>query len=103
MSAGSWVCTAGLSPGSGLGVSLATGRSCCVVVGSSECLAVGLGGHSTRQSSSGTQALRLGSLRASPWGLHWRQASSTGAARPAPRTTKHQVGNVVGKRLQASW
>ena len=45
-------------------------------------------GHRTRQGSSGTQcyasALRLGSLRASPWGSHWPQASSTGPAAPAP-------------------
>ena len=50
-------------------------------------------GHCTRQGSSG--ALRhaptpgLGSLRASPRGSHWRQASSTGLAAPAPRATTH--------------
>ena len=32
---------------------------------------------------------RLGSLRASPRGSHWRQASSTGPAAPAPRATTH--------------
>ena len=48
-------------------------------------------GHCTRQGSSG--ALRhaptpgLGSLRASPRGPHWQQASSTGPAAPAPRAT----------------
>ena len=30
-----------------------------------------------------------GSLRASPRGSHWRQASSTGPAAPAPRATTH--------------
>ena len=50
-------------------------------------------GHCTRQGSSG--ALRhaptagLGSLRASPKGSHWRQATSMGAAAPAPRATTH--------------
>ena len=50
-------------------------------------------GHCTRQGSSG--ALRhaptpgLGSHRASPRGSHWRQASSTGPAAPAPRATTH--------------
>ena len=50
-------------------------------------------GHCTRQGSSG--ALRhpptpgQGSLRASPRGSHWRQASSTGPAAPAPRATTH--------------
>ena len=61
-------------------------------------------GHCTRQRSSSTQcytpAPRLGSLRASPWGSHWRQASSTGPAAPAARATTHQGGGVVGKRLQ---
>ena len=61
-------------------------------------------GHCTRQGSSGTPrhapAPRLGSLRASPRGSHWRQASSTGPAAPAPRATTHQGGDVVGKRLQ---
>ena len=50
-------------------------------------------GHCTRQGSSGAQrhapAPRLGSLRASPRGSHWRQASSTGPAAPAPRATTH--------------
>ena len=32
---------------------------------------------------------RLGSLRASPRGSHWRQASSTGPAARAPRATTH--------------
>ena len=61
-------------------------------------------GHCTRQGSSGTQrhapAPGLGSLRASPRGSHWRQASSTGPAEPAPRATTHYGGGVVGKRLQ---
>ena len=61
-------------------------------------------GHCTRQGSSSTQcyalAPGLGSLRASPWGSHWRQASSTGPAAPAARATTHQGGGVVGKRLQ---
>ena len=50
-------------------------------------------GHCTRQGSSGTlrhaPTPRLGSLRASPRGSHWRQASSTGPAAPAPRVTTH--------------
>ena len=50
-------------------------------------------GHCTRQGSSGAlchaPAPRLGSLRASPRGAHWRQASSTGPAAPAPRATTH--------------
>ena len=50
-------------------------------------------GHCTRQGSSGipshAPAPRLGSLRASPWGSHWRQASSMGPAAPAPRATTH--------------
>ena len=50
-------------------------------------------GHCTRQGSSGTQrhapTPRLGSLLASPRGSHWRQASSTGPAAPAPRATTH--------------
>ena len=45
-------------------------------------------GHCTRQGSSGAPrhapAPQLGSLRASPRGSHWRQASSTGPAAPAP-------------------
>ena len=45
-------------------------------------------------------APRLGSLRASPWGSHWRQASSTGRTVPAARATMHQGGGVVRKRLQ---
>ena len=50
-------------------------------------------GHCTRQGSSGAlrhaPAPRLGSLRASPRGSHWQQASSTGPAAPAPRATTH--------------
>ena len=50
-------------------------------------------GHCTRKGSSGAQRHapipRLGSLRASPRGSHWRQASSTGPAAPAPRATTH--------------
>ena len=50
-------------------------------------------GHCTCQGSSGAQrhapTPRLGSLRASPRGSHWRQASSTGPAAPAPRATTH--------------
>ena len=50
-------------------------------------------GHCTRQGSSGAQrhapTPRLGSLRASPRGSDWRQASSTGPAAPAPRATTH--------------
>ena len=50
-------------------------------------------GHCTRQGSSGAQrdapTPRLGSLRASPRGSHWRQASSTGPAAPAPGATAH--------------
>ena len=50
-------------------------------------------GHCTRQGSSGAQrhapTPRLGSLRASPRVSHWRQASSTGPAAPAPRATTH--------------
>ena len=50
-------------------------------------------GHCTRQGSSGAQrhapTPRLGSLCASPRGSHWRQASSTGPAAPAPRATTH--------------
>ena len=50
-------------------------------------------GHCTRQGSSGAlrhaSTPRLGSLRASPRGSHWRQASSTGPAAPAPRATTH--------------
>ena len=50
-------------------------------------------GHCTRQGVSGAQrhapTPRLGSLRASPRGSHWRQASSTGLAAPAPRATTH--------------
>ena len=61
-------------------------------------------GHCTRQGSSGAPrrapAPRLGSLHASPRGSHWRQASSTGPAAPAPRATTHQGGNAVSKRLQ---
>ena len=50
-------------------------------------------GHCTRQGSNGAlrhaPAPRQGSLRASPRGSHWRQASSTGPAAPAPRATTH--------------
>ena len=50
-------------------------------------------GHCTRQGSSGAlrhaPTPRLGSLRASPRGSHWRQASSTGPAALAPQATKH--------------
>ena len=50
-------------------------------------------GHCTSQGSSGAlrhaPTPRLGSLRASPRGSHWRQASSTGPAAPAPRATTH--------------
>ena len=50
-------------------------------------------GHFTHQGSTGTPSHaptpRLGNLRASPWGSHWRQASSTGPAVPAPRATTH--------------
>ena len=50
-------------------------------------------GHCTRQGSSGAlrhaRTPRLGSLRASPRGSHWRQASSTGPAALAPRATTH--------------
>ena len=50
-------------------------------------------GHCTRQGSSGAQphapTPRLGSLRASPRGFHWRQASSTDPAAPAPQATTH--------------
>ena len=50
-------------------------------------------GHCTRQGTSGAlrhaPTPRLGSLRASPRGSHWRQASSTGPAAPAPRATTH--------------
>ena len=50
-------------------------------------------GHCTRQGSSGAPrhapAPRLGSLRVSPRESHWRQASSTGPAAPAPRATMH--------------
>ena len=50
-------------------------------------------GHCARQGSSGAQrhapTPRLGSLRANPRGSHWRQASSTGPAAPAPRATTH--------------
>ena len=49
--------------------------------------------HCTRQRSSGARrhapTPRLGSLSASPRGSHWRQASSTGPAAPAPRATTH--------------
>ena len=60
-------------------------------------------GQCTRPGSSGAlrhaPTPRLGSLRTSPRGSHWRQASSTGPA-PAPRATTHQGGDAVGKRPQ---
>ena len=50
-------------------------------------------GHCTRPGSGGAQRQApnpgLGSLRASPRRSHWRQASSTGRAAPAPRATTH--------------
>ena len=50
-------------------------------------------GHCTRQGSSGAlrhaPTPRLGSHRASPRGSHWRQASSTDPAAPAPRANTH--------------
>ena len=50
-------------------------------------------GHCIRQGSSGAlrhaPTPRLGTLRASSRGSHWRQASSTGPAAPAPRATTH--------------
>ena len=50
-------------------------------------------GHCSRQGSSGAlrhaPAPRLGILRPSPRGCHWRQSSSTGPAAPAPRATTH--------------
>ena len=50
-------------------------------------------GHCTRQGSSGAlrhaPTPRLGSHCASSRGSHWRQASSTGRAAPAPRATTH--------------
>ena len=61
-------------------------------------------GHCTRQGSSGAPrhapAPRLGSLRVSPRGSHWRQGSSTGPAAPVLGATRHQGGDAVGKRLQ---
>ena len=61
-------------------------------------------GHCTRQGSSGAPrrapAPRLGSVRASPRGCYWQQASSTGPAAPAPQATTHQGGHAVGKCLQ---
>ena len=61
-------------------------------------------GHCIRQGSSGAlrhaPTPRLGSLRASRRGSHWRQASSTGPAAPAPRATTHKGGDAVGKRPQ---
>ena len=61
-------------------------------------------GHCTCQGSSGaprhTPTPRLGSLRASQPGSHWRQASCTGPAAPALRATTHQGGAAMGKRLQ---
>ena len=61
-------------------------------------------GHCTRQGSSGAlrhaPTPRQGSLRASPRGSHWRQASSMGPAAPAPRATTHYGGDTVGKRPQ---
>ena len=59
-------------------------------------------GQCTSQGSSGAAyyapAPQLGSLRASPPGSHWQQASSTGPSAPAPRATKHEGDDVVGKR-----
>ena len=50
-------------------------------------------GHCTSQGSSGAlrhdPTPRQGSLRASSRGSHWRQASGTGLAAPAPRATTH--------------
>ena len=50
-------------------------------------------GHCARRGSSGAlrhaPTPRLGSLCASPRRSHWRQASSTGPAAPAPRATTH--------------
>ena len=50
-------------------------------------------GHCTRQGSSGALSQApipsQGSLRSGPRGSHWRQASSTGPAAPAPRATTH--------------
>ena len=50
-------------------------------------------GYCTRQGSSGAlrhaPTPRLGSLRASPRGANWRQASSTGPVALAPRATGH--------------
>ena len=50
-------------------------------------------GHCGRQGSIGAPGhaptQRLGSLRASPRGSHWRQASSTAPAAPAPWATTH--------------
>ena len=61
-------------------------------------------GHCTRQGSSGAvrhaPTPKQGSLRASPRGSHWRQASSTGPAAPAPRATTHYGGDAAGKRPQ---
>ena len=61
-------------------------------------------GYAGRQGSSSTQhhapAPRLGSLHASPWGSHWRQASIMGPAAPAARATTHQGGGVGDKCLQ---
>ena len=58
----------------------------------------------TAPGSSSTQcyatAPRLGSLRASQWGSHWRQASSTGPAVPAALRPRIKGGSVVGKSLQ---
>ena len=52
----------------------------------------------SRQSNA--PAPQLGSLRASPRGSRWRQASSTGPAAPAARGTTDQGCGLVGKRLQ---
>ena len=61
-------------------------------------------GHCSRQGSSGAlrhaPTPRLGSLRASPRGSGWRQASSTGPAVLAPWATTHKGGDAVGKRPQ---
>ena len=58
---------------------------------------------SERARRAGLGLPRLGSLCASPRDSDWQQASSMGAAAPAPRATKHKGGGVVGKRLQPQW
>ena len=58
--------------------------------------------HPPRRSSTQcyAPATRLGTLRASHLGSHWRQAGGTGTVAPAARTTTPQGGGVVVKRLQ---